>query len=184
MAYTGGKITEVEIGGNIFYIRQFDPFQALKVLGELQKLITPILGGVAGAISKNGVDKDITDIRIVAAALQDVFNALPDQLDGEKLHALSKKLLNAEFIGVMIDGEGQPVKLSTDRINDVFTGNPYDMLRLMFEVAKANYADFSMLSNIPLGLRGAFGEIKSKFLENLRKTSAPKSASGAQLTVE
>lgn len=182
--YTGGKITEVEIGGNVFYIRQFDPFRAIGVLGELQKVISPILGGLAGAVSKNGIDKDIADLSVVAGALQEIFESLPEHLDGDKLQSLSKKLLNKDFIGVSVGGEGKPVMLDAGAINEVFTGCPYDMLRLMYEVAKANYADFSMLSNIPGGLQGVFGEMKSKFLGNLQKNLNQKSSSGEPLTAK
>lgn len=178
--YAGGKITETEISGNRFYIRQFDPFRALAVLGELQKVIAPLLGGIAGSVKKSGVDKDMADISVIAGALEEIMSALPRHMDGEKLQNLSKKLLQADFIGVSIDGQNKPVALDAGMINEVFTGKPYDMLRLMYEVAKANYADFSLPSSIPAGLRVAFGEAKQKFQVNLVNLFSPSSLSGGQ----
>ena len=49
--WTGGKFTEVKIGDDVFTVRQFPPFYAIRVLGELQKIITPALGGVLKGIS-------------------------------------------------------------------------------------------------------------------------------------
>lgn len=181
--YTGGKITEVEIGGCKFYIRQFDPFRAISVLGDLQRVIAPVLGSIAGSIKKNGIEGDLADLSVIAGAMEEVFAALPAQLDGDKLQGLSKKLLQTDFIGVSVDGS-KPVMLDAGKINEVFTGKPYDMLRLMYEVAKANYADFSMLSNIPVGLRVAFGETKSKFQANLTNLFNPKPSSGEPSTQE
>ena len=43
--FDGGKITKWRQGDYEFSIRQMNPFHAMKVLGDLQKILLPVIGG-------------------------------------------------------------------------------------------------------------------------------------------
>ena len=50
--WDGGKFTKFQQGEYVFSIRQFAPFKAIKVLGDLQKIITPALAGALTGLQK------------------------------------------------------------------------------------------------------------------------------------
>ena len=160
---------EYRLGESVFYIHRFPPFVAMKVLGDLQKIILPAIG--AAAREAKGVDLDSPDDGIDALAdmLGGALSALPQHVDGAGLENAARMLLNPEYIAVSTDGMKQPVRLTEDMAIVVFGGRVMDMFAVMAEVFKVNYMDFSKLSSVPIGTTQALGELKEKFQEQFQK---------------
>ena len=160
------KPTEYKMGGATFYIHIMPPLVAMRVLGELQKTLAPILGSMAKEVTANS-DKQIDGLEVIGAALGEALKAMPSHLDGERLEMLCKLLLNADYIGVSTDGLKSPIKLTEAVIDEVFMGRPFDILVLMYKVFEVNFLDFSRLSSVPIGVQNALGELKKTLTENV-----------------
>src|SRR5580765_7619390 len=119
--------------GNTFYIRRFDAFLALRVLGEVQKKFL-----VAFTSLMEANDKSIGQ----EAQERNLFKAIDNvskSLDGDSIVALVKQVLNPEFVSVVIEGE-PPEKLDEGMLNRA-TDSLYDVIALVFEVLKVNYTE-------------------------------------------
>lgn len=152
-----GDRKEVDVNGTTFYIMCYEPFKAIHTLGELQKLISPIVGKLAGGVGSNPdvLDKDTSDITGLLPALEGAFQSIADNLDGASLERLFKMLLDPNFVSV-VDEDGKAKPLSTAMMNKVFIGKTADMFKLAFEVVKANYSDFFTILNTRFGSLGVF----------------------------
>jgi len=150
--FDGGKVTEFEQNGNVFYIRPLDPFTSLKLLGDLQKLVSPIIGNVFSAMgNKSGSEEEqekisVMDKNIDVGAVEKAFAALAEHVDGQKLESMAMRILDKNYVSISIDG-ADTTRLDKPQINELFTGNVSDMLMLIVEVLKANYGDFTKLFN-------------------------------------
>jgi hypothetical protein len=119
--------------GNKFYIRRFDAFLALRVLGEVQKKFL-----VAFTSLMEANDKTIGQ----EAQERNLFKAIDNiskSLDGDSLIALVKQVLNPEFVSVSIGGE-PPEKLDEGMLNRSID-SVYDVVAIVFEVLKVNYTE-------------------------------------------
>jgi hypothetical protein len=117
--------------GNKFYIRRFDAFLALRVLGEVQK---KFLVAFTSLVEAN--DKSLSE----EAKERNLFKAIDNisrSLDGDSLIALVKQVLNPEFVSVSIGGE-PPEKLDEGMLNRSID-SVYDVVAIVFEVLKVNY---------------------------------------------
>lgn len=157
--WDGGKFKQIEQGEYVFSVRQFAPFHAIKVLGELQKIIVPALGGLVGGAAKNP-DADTNSFTSIAPVLSDALEKLAYTLDGDKLEKAVKMLLDAEYVAVKAKDGKDFVRLDEGAINEVFQGRVIDMIALAVEVFKVNYLDFSKLYSVPTGIRAALSEMK------------------------
>lgn len=167
------KPTEYRMGESLFMIRPFEPFEAMHVLGELKKVLAPIIGGGVKGFSENALDMDVRDLRVWADVIGGVLNNLGSCITGEQMEHLARQLLRPDYIAFSPDGtERKLVKFTEDMIDEYFTGRPIDLIILMVQVVKVNYLDFSKLSGVPTGLTKAFGEISSAFRENFQTDSA------------
>ncbi len=164
------KPDEYRLGESVFYIRRFEPFTAMKVLGDLQKIILPALGAAAKEV--NGIDLDSPDegLDALAGMLGGALAALPQHVDGAKLENAARMLLNPDYVSVSPDGLKSPVRLSEDVAIVVFEGRVMDMFAVMAEVFRVNFMDFSKLSSVPTGTTQALGELKGKFQVLYQKT--------------
>ena len=159
---------EYKMGETTFYIHIMPPLLAMKVLGEVQKTLAPILGGVTKEVSKKG-DEQADGLAVIGSAIGEALCRMPEHLDGEQLEKLCKLLLNGEYIGVSTDGMKDPEKMSERILNEVFTGRPLDILALMYKVFEVNYLDFSKLSSVKIGNQNALGEFLQMITENGKK---------------
>lgn len=166
-----------EMGADLFYIHRFPPFLAIKVFGELQKAVFPILGGVAKGIKHVDIDSPLENLAVIGELLGDGFIQFAANLDGEKLEKLSIMLLSPDYVAVKRNGKKEAERLTEDVMNEIFEGRAFDVLILMVQVAKANYADFTRLSGVPTGLREALGEIARVFRERFLMISDGASSS-------
>lgn len=165
------KVKEVPMGDDVFYIHRFNAFKAMRVLGDVQKVILPVIGGAMKGLGSASPDADTTDMTVVAGAAQEIFMTLPERLDGERLESLARTLIMGENVAVSIGGNSRQSWLNESLVNQVFVGRSFDMLALMWHVFNHNYMDFSMLSSVPAGVQGALAELKRKFQEKLQMNS-------------
>ena len=147
------KPVEYKQGKTVFYIHRFPPFMAMRVLGELNKVVGPVMGGAAKGLQN-----------IEGSALQNLM-----MIDGDVMEHVLRLVLNEEYVSVSTNGtKNDLAHLTEEKINEVFEGRPIDMIMLAVKVVRVNYLDFSMLSSIPTGFLGALGTMKSAFLENFQ----------------
>lgn len=179
--YNGGEIKEYQQGEYTFNIRQFEPFYAIKVLGELQKVIAPALDGAVGGLKNPAVaDETMPDLGVFATIASGSFISLAQHLNGDELLRISKLLLDPEYVYVK-NGGGQFEKLTESIVNEVFSGRPFDMIALMVKVVTVNYLDFSKLSSLPAGVRETLDGLKLTFRDVSKELLNPPSLSGEPL---
>ena len=130
-----GSRTEVHVKSvedATFYVQAFNPFGAIKILGDLQNIIAPIMGGVVG--------QQGDDVK-VGMSVEAICKGLHDYVDGDNLLRVMKMLIKPDFISVSIEG-GQPKRLTDDLVNLVFAGRTQGLFELCYEVIKINYNGF------------------------------------------
>ena len=152
-----GDRTEITINDNTFYVMMFEPFKSFKILGELQRIVAPILGKLAGGVLNNTdvLDKELSDLQGILPALDGALKEMAMTLDGDKFEKLLEMLLNPQYVSVL-DKETDKIKqLDKGMINKVFTGDVASMAVLAFEVAKVNYKSFFTISKILSGVQRA-----------------------------
>ena len=149
---------EIFFGNDIFYVQQFPPFEGMKVLGELQKIICPALSGATIGFKDSG---------ILAEVLGGGLMMLSEKLDGESMEKICKMLLNPQYVSVKIDGKGEAERLTEEKIAEIFTGRYFDMIILAVKIAKINFMDFTLLCGLPTGLVNAIENITQMFAANL-----------------
>ena len=164
------KPYEYKMGEATFYIHIFPPLTAMKILGEVQKALAPILGGITKEVTSKS-DAQVDGLAVIGGVIGEALMRMPEHLDGERLEKLCKLLLNGEYIGVSVDGLKTPEKLSESTLNEVFTGRPFDMIALMFKVFEVNFLDFSKLSSVKIGNQNALGEFLKQITANATNTS-------------
>ena len=143
----------------------------MKVLGDLQKVVVPALGGAVGGLKPESLDMDTSDVKFIGGAVADALNNLAKTLDGETLERAAELLLDPQYVSVapLHTKDFQP--LDEGAVNEIFSGRIIDLIALMVQIFKVNYADFSKLSSVPTGVRKALGEIKSSFLASSQTNS-------------
>lgn len=156
-----GDRQEVNIDDMTFYVQMYEPFKAIKVLGNLQKIILPVLKKtLAGMEDVDGIlDKDLSSIKDFAQVmplLEGLFGGLSENLDGDKLEKLMNMLLDSNYVSTKHPQTEKLVKLDKSVINQIFTGNLSAMFTLAFNVVKVNYADFFTTLSTRFGNLGVF----------------------------
>lgn len=160
------KPVEYRQGKTVFYIHRFPPFMAMRVLGELNKVVGPVMGGAAKGLQNiEGAGENLEALStVLGSALQNLM-----MIDGDVMEHVLRLVLNEEYVSVSTNGtKNDLAHLTEEKINEVFEGRPIDMIMLAVKVVRVNYLDFSMLSSIPTGFLGALGTMKSAFLENFQ----------------
>lgn len=163
------KPYEYKMGEATFYIHIFPPLTAMKILGEVQKALAPILGGITKEVTSKS-DAQVDSLALIGSALGEALLRMPEHMDGEGLQNLCKLLLQSDYIGVSTDGLKQPVKLTESVLDEVFTGRPFDIIALMYKVFEVNFLDFSKLSSVKIGNPGT-GELLKAITEAVQKNS-------------
>jgi len=167
--FDGGKITEYRQGSDTFYIRPMNPFLALRLLGDLQKLVSPVIGNVFSALDGESPKKkddefvspddndsgevdekqrkdnnSVLNKKLDMQAVEKAFAALAEHVDGLKLEKMCARILDKDYVSVSIAGR-EVSRLGEAQINELFTGNISGMLMLIVEVLMVNYGDFTQL---------------------------------------
>lgn len=160
------KPVEYKQGKTVFYIHRFPPFMAMRVLGELNKVVGPVMGGAAKGLQNiEGAGENLEALStVLGSTLQNLM-----MIDGDVMEHVLRLVLNEEYVSVSTNGtKNDLAHLTEEKINEVFEGRPIDMIMLAVKVVRVNYLDFSMLSSIPTGFLGALGTMKSAFQENFQ----------------
>ncbi|MBY4945413.1 hypothetical protein K6V92_02085 [Cupriavidus respiraculi] len=143
------RATNVTIGDAEFMIRKMDPFLALRIFGDLQRDILPAVGHLlegafgGGAGTGGNAGQDAT----VAEAIRE----LSAKLDGASLEAWANRLLDPEFVAVSINGRESRL---TKEMRALAFSDAGDILELMFQIIRLNFADFF------LRWAGRFGSVQ------------------------
>lgn len=164
------KNPEYTQGEYVFSIRPFEAFKSMRVLGELQKVIGPAIGGAVKGAAGDGVP--------VSEAISSALTQIAQTVDGDTLEKAVRLLLDADYVAVKKQG-GSYVRLDEGALNEVFEGRPFDMLVLCGKIFEVNYLDFSKLSSVPAGFRQALREIKRGFQD-----ISPRILDGASISTE
>lgn len=155
--FDGGKITKWKQGDYEFSIRAFNPFYAMRVLGDLQKILVPVIGGAAASV------KDAPDNTETVAAIGGALRQAAESLDGVTLEKTCKLLLDSQYIGVKAKDSKQFSYVDEDMLAQIYWGRPWDMLALCAKVFEVNYLDFTKSSSVPTGVIEAITEIRRSF---------------------
>lgn len=169
--YQGGETKKWDQGQYTFAIRQFPPFHAMKVLGELQKVLAPALGGAIGGIKPETLDQDTNNVIFIGNTVADALNGLARSMDGDTLEKVSAMLLDPDYVSVAPLHTKDFQQLDESAVNEVYSGRIFDMIVLMVQVFKINYLDFSKLSSVPTGVIGTLRGLKQSFQANVPKSS-------------
>lgn len=136
---------KVTIGDNDFFIRRYEPFLALEILGDLQKQFAgPMLSMVDG---KAGGSAEENQMALMAA-----FAKLSGSLDGKTLRALAERLLNPDYVSVSIAG-AEPRKLDASAVMLSLNGAS-DIMQLCWAVVTHNYSEVLARLASPTGPAG------------------------------
>jgi len=115
--------------GNKLYIRRYDAFLSLRILGEVQKrFLTPF-----SAIM------EARDANANSTAFNDAVDRISKSLDGDALVDLAKKVLNPDFVSVSIDND-EAQKLDEGALN-MATDSIFDVISVIVEVLRYNYTE-------------------------------------------
>jgi hypothetical protein len=156
-------VTNVTIGDAEFMVRKIDPFVALRIFGDLQRDILPAVGHLlegAFAAGQGGQGNATPD-----ATLSEAVRELSAKLDGASLEAWANRLLDPEFVAVSINGRESKL---TREMRTLAFRDAGDILELMFQIIRFNFADFF------LRWAGRFGSVQG-LAAKLSADSAPTS---------
>lgn len=111
--------------------------------GDLQKAVTAAL---KGGLTSNGETEDVKEALLGSQInIGAIIAQLGESFNGEVLAQFSERLLDAEYVSVKIKGETEAVMLTEDVINELFTGNLVEMLKLEKFIIEVNFGDFFAL---------------------------------------
>ncbi len=134
------KVAELTIGEHTFYIRRYDAFLSVEILGDLQRQFAgPLLGMIDGKQSASPEEANAT---MMAA-----FSKLSGTIDGKTLKALAERLINPDFVSVSI--EGAPVRRLDKTAVNLCLDTAADVLQLCWEIVKHNYSEVIARFNTP-----------------------------------
>jgi DNA-binding transcriptional regulator YdaS (Cro superfamily) len=167
--FDGGKVTKWKQGEYEFAIRNFDPFLAMEVLGDLQKVLVPALGGAATGVNSSGEGVE------VVAAIGGALKNISQSVSGKVLRESAELLLDSEYLAVK---EGRSfVPADKDKLAAIYWGRPFDMVALCIKVFEVNFLDFSTSCSVPTGVREAVSAIQQMVQEQPENTSDESSSS-------
>jgi hypothetical protein len=143
-------VHEVPIGDNTYYIRRFQPFLALEILGNLQKQFAgPILAQLDGKETPRNEAGEIVLNPEAGQRMMESLSRLSEKLDGTTLRKIAETLVDKEYISVSING-ADPRKLDATAQGLAFE-SVADIFTLCWEVLKFNYSEVIARLSSPTG---------------------------------
>lgn len=153
------ETTEFVQGDYTFYIRPMDPFKALPLLGDLQKLVFPVIGSAFGTLDGEEVKKlrsknEITfaDVMGLNIDIKSAFMQAATSMNGVLLLNLMQTILNTDYISYEYQGDTK--KIDKAALQSIYNGNLSGMFALAWKVLEVNYKDFFTM------LPTQFGKVK------------------------
>ncbi|VFR81240.1 hypothetical protein RAN3_2544 [plant metagenome] len=160
------RIKEVRIGETTFRIHRFDPWEALRILGDLQRDLLPSLGPIIAVVFKEGKEGEPGDAADETAMIA-AFRELAQKLDGKSLQGWADKLLDPDIVSFELPDRA-PEKLEPRHRNLAF-GDFTEVLEVMFHVLQWNFA--GPLARWADHFGPALGNLKGKLSADSEKTS-------------
>jgi hypothetical protein len=164
--FDGGKITKWRQGDYEISIRQMNPFRSMKVLGDLQKILLPVIGGAVEGL------KDSSDNAEMIAAIGGALGQIAGNVDGDKLEKACDLLLDTEYLAFKGPNDKQFRAVSKDDLAAIYTGRPWDLLALCAKIFDVNFLDFSTSSSVPIGIQKAVRDIRQMISDGAGTISA------------
>ena len=141
---------EFTIGDNIFYVRRFPPFQALEILGDLQKQFAgPLISQIDGKESPRDAEGNIVLNGEASKKLMESFTRISEKLDGKTLRNIAQTLIDPNCISVSINGDN-PRRLDV-AAQGLVLESVADIITICWEVLKFNYAEVITRISSPTG---------------------------------
>ena len=131
MAQAGRHEFELD-NGNKFYIRRYDPFLALEILGEVQRKFLPPLAALMEARDDTNATPEVK-----MEAMMKGIEMVSRTLDGKSLIGLAKIVLNQNYVAVSIHAD-PPIQLDEGALNRA-CDDVFDVIKLLVEVLRYNY---------------------------------------------
>ena len=142
----------VQIGSNTYFIRKFNAFAALEILGDLQKrFLAPLLpaiyaagAGVPKAVTQDDGGEDADTKAVIAAAtevaIMSGLSKLSAGLSGRELRSLAESLIDGECVAVALDGAPDQEAVKLDKtVQMTAFGDPAEVLELCVEIVRLNF---------------------------------------------
>ena len=164
--FEGGKITKWRQGDYEISIRQMNPFRSMKVLGDLQKILLPVIGGAVEGL------KDSSDNAEMIAAIGGALGQIAGNVDGDKLEKACDLLLDIEYLAFKGPNDKHFRAVSKDDLAAIYTGRPWDLLALCAKIFDVNFLDFSTSSSVPTGIQKAVRDIRQMISDGAGTISA------------
>jgi hypothetical protein len=136
---------ELKLNGSTYYIRKYDAFLAIKILGDLQKQFLGPMVILMEASDENASPE--AKMKFVADGIEKISHTL----DGDTLVALAKRVLNPDFISVSIGSEPTE-KLTENILNRATDSNVADVVTIIAEVLKVNFTEVFTRGRTLIGL--------------------------------
>lgn len=129
-----GKVKNLELGDVTFYIHRMDAFEAMEVFGDLQQMFA---GPLTTLLEAKGAKSDEEGMQAVMHGIE----SLSARLDGKQLMRVCDLLLfKPECVTFSAQGR-EPSRLTSDN-KGMALDSMADIVALVVEVLKHNYADF------------------------------------------
>lgn len=130
---------KVKLNGHEFIIRRIPAFEALEMVGDLQRVFGPALAAMAGASETfNNADRSPVE---VSSVMMDAAEALGRQLDGKTLRYLVESLIADETVAIRVGGSGEAIRANAVMVGEHCKGAG-DLLTLSLEILRFNFQDF------------------------------------------
>jgi hypothetical protein len=133
--------TDFSLGVCTYHIRKYPPFIALQILGDLQKRF---LGPMATFME--GQQGQEISIRIIIEGVTKISSSL----DGDSIVALTKRLIDPEYVSVSIGSE--PAEKLTENILNRAMDDVGDIIELLIKVLELNYKNVFTIATTRLGM--------------------------------
>lgn len=131
------KTVQRKIGGSEFRITRIPPFEAIELIGDLQRVFGPAIASLS-AISQ---DRDaLSQPGVLSSVLMDAAEALGRNLDGKMLRYLTAALIREDSVYIKPNGKGEFVPCSSDTIQ--IYAELEDIVEVALLVLEHNYKDF------------------------------------------
>lgn len=164
------KFNKFDLENHSFSVRSYEPFTAMRNLGQLQKTVLPIMQGLMKAfVREENIDLDLADANALSGIGENLASSLDtiiEKIDGPKLENAMRILLDGEYVAVTEKGKENWSKLNEDKVSEIFEGDIYKMFTVAVKVLQFNYANFTFMSNNGK-LTQAFAAIKQGFAAKL-----------------
>lgn len=143
----------VQIGENTYFIRKFNAFTALEILGDLQKRflapLLPAIDAAGSAVPKALVQDDdgseSADAKAATAAATEAaimagLGKLSSSLSGRELRSLAESLIDGECVSVALGGASDQDAVKLDKMVQMSAfGDPSEVLELCVEIVRLNF---------------------------------------------